>query len=272
MDRALSQRILLILCDRESQGSDILWLARCCGLRGSGGGKNRSKWQHQPGHARLGRVPGGSPSHQHTLMSFSLLSKRCEHLPLRVSTTSVRYAGRKEVVADPRKENLRRVLYPANIRNWSSPVGTWRPDVSRVLQRAIPSIQAHETIERAWLLHKRHTRWKRNAELERKFECMRKAMAELEVVDPRSFTEANRSEDPRARSVQEVELAKTLRGPERRAVEARIRGLFPRELRPPPDTPSQTGWNYDWKPIVPPIVCESIVSIHRVYPLLMSLA
>ena len=209
--------------------------------------------------------------HSH-LMSFSLLFKRGEHLPLRVSATSVRYAGRKEAVTDPKKEILRRVLYPANIRNRASPVGTWRPDIRRVLQRAIPSVQAHETIERAWLLHKRHTRWKRNAELERKFECMRKAMAELEVVDPRSFTEANRPEDPRTRSVVEVELAKTLRGPERRAVEARIRGLFPREMRPPPDTPSQTGWNYDWKPIIPPTVCESIVSTQTAYPVLMSTA
>lgn len=200
-------------------------------------------------------------AHQNHFMSLSLLSRRCEHLPLRVSATSVRYAGRKEVVTDPKKEILRRVLYPANIRNRPSPVGTWRPDVSRVLQRAIPSVQAHETIERAWLLHKRHTRWKRNAELERKFECMRKAMAELEVVDPRSFTEANRPEDPRTRSVVEVELTKSLRGPERRAVEARVRGLFPREIRPPPDTPSPAGWKYDWKPIVLPTVCEFITQL-----------
>lgn len=200
-------------------------------------------------------------AHQNHFMSLSLLCRRCEHLPLRVSATSVRYAGRKEVVTDPKKEILRRVLYPANIRNRPSPVGTWRPDVSRVLQRAIPSVQAHETIERAWLLHKRHTRWKRNAELERKFECMRKAMAELEVVDPRSFTEANRPEDPRTRSVVEVELTKSLRGPERRAVEARVRGLFPREIRPPPDTPSPAGWKYDWKPIVPPTVCEFITQL-----------
>jgi large subunit ribosomal protein L40 len=192
-------------------------------------------------------------------MSFSLLSKRYEHLPLRVSATSVRHAGRKEALTDPKKEILRRLLYPANIRNRPNPVGTWRADVSRVLQRAIPSVQAHETIERAWLLHKRHTRWKRNAELERKFEFMRKAMAELEVVDPRSFAEANRSEDPRARSIAEVELAKTLRGPERRAVEARIRGLFPREMRPPPDTPTPAGWNYDWKPIVPLTARESSI-------------
>jgi hypothetical protein len=47
MDWVRSQRILLILYERESQGSDILWLGRCCDLRGSGGGKNRSKWQHQ---------------------------------------------------------------------------------------------------------------------------------------------------------------------------------------------------------------------------------
>jgi len=101
---------------------------------------------------------------------------------------------------------------------------------------------------------------------------MRKAMAELEVVDPRSFIEANRPEDPRARSVVEVELAKTLRGPERRAVEARIRGLFPREMHPPPDTPSQTGWNYDWKPIVPLTTCESSIPTHTIYPFIISTA
>ena len=184
-------------------------------------------------------------------MSSSLLTLRSQQLSFRLTNNSVRYASRKESSSDPKKEILRRILYPSNIRNRPSPVGTWRPDVGRALQRAIPSVQAHETIERAWLLHQRHARKKREAGLAKKFECMKYAMSKLEAVDPRSYTEANRVEDPRGKSVAETDLAKKLRGPERRAVEARIRGLFPREIRPPPDTPSRDGWDYDWKPILP---------------------
>lgn len=186
-------------------------------------------------------------------MSSSLLARSAPPLALRRANTSVRYAGRKESnAADPKKEILRRILYPPNIRGGASPVGTWRPDVSRSLQRAIPSVQAHETIERAWLLHQRHIRKKRDSELARKFECMRAAMAQLELADKRSYTEANRLEDPRGFSPAELEASSKLRGSEKRAVEARIRGLFPREMRAPPETPSRDGWDYKWKPIVSP--------------------
>ena len=73
----------------------------------------------------------------------------------------------------------------------------------------------------------------------------------LKEVDPRLYKLANVEEDPRDRSPEEVELAKTLRAPEKRALDSRIRGLFPRELRVPTDTPSRDGWNYDWKPAYP---------------------
>ena len=118
----------------------------------------------------------------------------------------------------------------------------------KALRRAIPSKQAHETIERAWLLHERHMRWKRNEEAERKFECMRRAMAELEKVDPILFKEANRTEDPRKRTPAEVELSKTLRGAPKKAMESRLPGLFPREMRLPTDTPPREGWVYNWRP------------------------
>ncbi|KAG9222343.1 hypothetical protein CCMSSC00406_0002678 [Pleurotus cornucopiae] len=163
------------------------------------------------------------------------------------------YAAKDEHVGDPKKEIIRKTLYPSNIRNRASPTGTWRPDVGRALQYAIPSVQAHETIERAWLLHRRHVRKQRDAELARKYQCMKKAMEELEKVDSKLFMEANKPEDPRARSQTEMELAKTLKGSEKKTLEARIRGLFPRELRIPADTPSRTGWNYDWKPLQRPL-------------------
>ena len=183
-------------------------------------------------------------------MSFSIFVSGKTKLSYRISQVPVRYAGRKpDGASDPKKDLIRRVLYPSNIRNKATPVGTWRRDVGRALQRAIPSKQAHETIERAWSLHLRHTRWKRDAELVRKFECMRKAMEELEKVDSRRYMEANKVEDPREWTGVDLEKLSTLRGAEKRALEWRIRGLFPRELRLPTDTPSRNGWDYNWKPL-----------------------
>lgn len=185
-------------------------------------------------------------------MSSPLLALGKQKLPLRVAQTSVRYAGRQESGADPRNDIIRRALYPSNIRNRASPVGTWRPDVGRRLQRAIPSAQAHETIERAWFLHQRHVRRARMAELERKFESVQTAMETLRHVAPALYAEANKEEDPRARSSAEMELLKKLKGPEKKAVEARIRGLFPRELRIPTDTPPRNGWTYEFAPVAHP--------------------
>jgi len=175
------------------------------------------------------------------------LTARIVQIPIRS------YASKSEPAGDPKKDIIRRALYPGNIRNRASPTGTWRPDVARALQHAIPSVQAHRTIERAWLLHRRHLRKRREAELARKFECMRKAMEELQKVDSRLYMEANRPEDPRARSTAEMELAKTLKTSELRTLEARVRGLFPRELRIPTDTPPRNGWNYDSKPFPRPL-------------------
>ncbi|KAI5124135.1 hypothetical protein M0805_000946 [Coniferiporia weirii] len=180
-----------------------------------------------------------------TLLSSykSTLKKSCS----RRSWISIRNAGRKAAHADPQNELIRRVLYPSNLRNKETPTGTWRPDVAKALRRAIPSKQAHETVERAWLLHERHLRWKRDEEAERKFMCLRRAMGELEKTDPVLFKEANRVEDPRKRTEAEVGSLNTLRGVEKKAMEGRLPGLFPHEMRLPTDTPPRTGWNYDWK-------------------------
>ncbi|THV06571.1 hypothetical protein K435DRAFT_743693 [Dendrothele bispora CBS 962.96] len=154
---------------------------------------------------------------------------------------------------DPKKDAIRQALYPANMRNRPTPTGTWRPDVGRAIQHAIPSVQAHNTIERAWLLHRRHIRKRREAELARKFDCMKKAMDELANIDGHLYYEANRPENPRARSVVEQQMTKGLKASEAKTLDARIRGLFPRELRMPTDTPSKTGWNYHYKPFTRPI-------------------
>jgi large subunit ribosomal protein L40 len=99
------------------------------------------------------------------------------------------------------------------------------------------------------MLHQRHIRKARDAELKRKFACMKEAMDTLATLDPELYRAANKAEDPRLRTQVEMELSKTLRGPEKRALEGKIRGLFPRDLRAPSDTPSRDGWKYDWTPV-----------------------
>lgn len=183
-------------------------------------------------------------------MASSHLALTRPKFPLRISRTSVRHSTRRETATDTVKETIRKALYPPNLANKPTPTGAWRPDVARAIQIAVPSKQAHETIERAWLLYQRHQRWNREEELARKYECMKKAMDELEKIDPRLFREANQLEDPRQRSVAQTEMVKNLRGVQKKALESRLPGLFPRELRVPTDTPARDGWKYEWTPVV----------------------
>ncbi|KIP07664.1 hypothetical protein PHLGIDRAFT_127531 [Phlebiopsis gigantea 11061_1 CR5-6] len=193
-------------------------------------------------------------------MSTPLLTLRAAkpQLTFRAAQQSVRHAAshgafKEQAVSDPKVETIRRTLYPSNLRNRESPTGGWRPNVGRRLQRAIPSVQAHETIERAWFLHKRHIRRARQAEIERKFKCMEEAMETLYGLDTRLYLEANVEEDPRQKSQLEIDTLKALKGAERRAVDSRVRGLFPRELRVPTDTPPKDGWNHEWSPLTRPL-------------------
>jgi large subunit ribosomal protein L40 len=186
------------------------------------------------------------------MASRALSASRPPRLPLRIAELSVRrYAVRKEVVTDPIKENIRKALYPPNIRNRASPTGTWRPDIAQALQVAVPSKQVHETIERAWKLHVRHIRKRRDAELQRKFDCMKRAMEELWRIDKELYIDTNRPFDPRERREGEMKWLQSLKVPQRRAYESRVKGLFPRELRPPMDTPSRDGWKYEFAPTIP---------------------
>jgi large subunit ribosomal protein L40 len=179
-------------------------------------------------------------------MHMVLLQSKSLRALFEVHRTAARHYARKAVQSDPKKDIIRRSLYPSNVKSSSAPTGAWRIDVGRALQRAIPSVQVHETIERAWLLHKRHIRKSREKEIQRKFQCMKRAMDELHDINPILYEEANKREDPKARSDEEKQLLKQLKGTEARALEARIRGLFPREMKVPSDTPSREGWNYKW--------------------------
>ncbi|QRV83471.1 ribosomal protein subunit L28 [Ceratobasidium sp. AG-Ba] len=154
--------------------------------------------------------------------------------------------------ADPRNDIIRRTLYPVERSHTivsgdrASPTGVHRQDVGAALERAIPSAEAHETIERAWQLHKREQREKRAEELKRKYESMVKAIELLKTLDPVSYAEATRGVDSRRLSEAERERMKEMKRAARKKAESRIEGLFPREMRIPTDTPRRDGWNHGW--------------------------
>ena len=76
---------------------------------------------------------------------------------------------------------------------------------------------------------------------------VRSALYALEKLDPVLYKEANRVEDPRKPTAKDLEALKTMKGAEKKAMEGRLPGLFPREFRIPTDTPPRSGWDYEWK-------------------------
>lgn len=73
-------------------------------------------------------------------------------------------------------------------------------------------------------------------------------MEQLERCYPHLAREANKKLDPNQRNEEEAKMAGRLKGFARRAMDARVPGFFPREMRPPVDTPRIGGWDHEWKP------------------------
>lgn len=170
-------------------------------------------------------------------------------LKIRGYATNTRDAPSKKTGADPKLENMRAALYPpSRLDRSTAPTGLHRPDAPAALERVVTSQEAHETIQRAWVVFSKEKRDAREAEIKRKFDCMKRAMDDLEKTDGRLYRIATSKPDPRAVDEETQETLKLYRGAEKRAMEARVEGLFPRDLRIPTDTPSRDGWNYDWKP------------------------
>lgn len=98
----------------------------------------------------------------------------------------------------------------------------------------IPSAEAHETILRAWQLHRRHKREAHSAELARKYNAMRQAVDVLEETDKGLWEKA-----VGGKKYQNVDQSG--------ATNARLEGLVPREMRVPTELPAGKMWDYEWK-------------------------
>ncbi|KAF7723881.1 39S ribosomal protein L40, mitochondrial [Apophysomyces ossiformis] len=108
---------------------------------------------------------------------------------------------------DPRLEVIRRVLFETTERQPS-------------IQLEGQALERHETIERAWKLHKMRLREERQRTLERQFRAMNLAMTELEKTSDRLFKGA--------------------------LVKSRHM-TYPKQAKIPTETPSPQGWDYSFK-------------------------
>ncbi|KAI9320187.1 mitochondrial ribosomal protein L28-domain-containing protein [Dichotomocladium elegans] len=141
---------------------------------------------------------------------FNIVRRQCSAaLAKQVRHVSTRPGGAPGANAnnDPRLEVLRRVLFEA-------------PPRAPAIQLEGEALEQHETIERAWKLHKMRQREQRQRTLERQFRAMQSAMAELEKTSDRLYKGAI----VKSRHV-----------------------TYPKQAKIPTETPSPQGWDYSFK-------------------------
>ena len=160
-------------------------------------------------------------------------------------------------------------LHETSKTHASSPTGTYHPQMlDRLTHILLPTPDAdpvraketHETITRAHLVSKRTDRESRDRALRAKEASLKRACDALREL---SETSSDRSVKrlyeaamyrPDARNktsaspTPEVAEGKKLSLAERKYYDARIEGMFPREMKVPRDTwPNGDRWDYGWK-------------------------
>jgi large subunit ribosomal protein L40 len=136
--------------------------------------------------------------------SSAIRRTACTLNQYRLSSTT---GGSNSSGGDTRLEVIRRVLFEPGRRE-------------KVIELEGEALEQHETIERAWKLHKMRVREERERSLERQFRAMNAAMTELEKTSDRLFKGA---------------LVKS------RHI------TYPKQAKIPTETPSAQGWDYAYK-------------------------
>ncbi|KAK4055500.1 hypothetical protein OIV83_000046 [Microbotryomycetes sp. JL201] len=141
-------------------------------------------------------------------------------------TTAVKTkGGRPDSGNDSLTETMRKVMYES---------GPTDEERLAALAKVVPSKEVHETITRAWSVIQTRKRQQHEQEMRRKYDSMRKAIDLLEKVDKTLFDKA-------VGGKQFDNLDQTGRD------NSRLRGLVPKELRPPMELPGTKMWDHDWK-------------------------
>lgn len=154
---------------------------------------------------------------------------------------------------DSKLDMIRATLYPAEgvQPNSASPLGTRHAKYADRLRQILPSEEAHETVERAWALYRRHERAARDRKLRAKYNAMVEACEELDKltqngdrsVYDRAMVRMNHGVAAQQIVTAHMGQKKSLRS---QWAEARPAGLVPREAWVPTETRGK-GWNYAWK-------------------------
>jgi hypothetical protein len=108
------------------------------------------------------------------------------------------------------------------------------------LKAAVPNLEVHDTIDRAWKLHQRKAREAHSANLKARYDSLQHAMLELQQASPRLFDAAAAPADnvPSGTKAEEGKVASR---------QGRIPGLFPRQLRVPTETVGKGAFDEAWE-------------------------
>ncbi|KTW30798.1 hypothetical protein T552_00510 [Pneumocystis carinii B80] len=138
-------------------------------------------------------------------MSFFRRVSRPFYSFSRKKTAFLRHNSSIQKTVNPRTDLLLKILYESPV---CPPVEFSEEELER-----------HEVIHRAWQIHKRIKRDELNKQLEKQYNKMKRACAELEKTDKRLFDGAMKKK----------------------------REYFPIEMRIPTETPPLEAWKYNWK-------------------------
>ncbi|SCZ98500.1 BZ3500_MvSof-1268-A1-R1_Chr7-1g09180 [Microbotryum saponariae] len=131
--------------------------------------------------------------------------------------------------ADSRIDLIRKTLYE------SSPTDQER---LQALSKVVPSIEAHETITRAWALHRRHQREAHEGSLRAKYASMQAALQLLEQTSPQLYAKATQGD--KFQNVDQEGYGNE-----------RLTGIVPRELRAPMELAGKVRWDSGWTRSIP---------------------
>jgi len=125
------------------------------------------------------------------------------------------------------------------------------------LEKAVPSYEMHETIDRAWKLKERHRREEQEDALERQYRSMNKALEELRTSHIHLYLKVIKDNNGSIHRLQNIiQPSASINGASNININStgKLHGLFPRQLKLPVESlpaPDKV-WDHEWiNPIDP---------------------
>ena len=174
-------------------------------------------------------------------------------LPLRTTRTAVFYSTAQDTnTANAKREVIHRMLYPPMSVTDHHPLEHGTPtldvlfSVPFLLHRPMKPLNMHgNSINATFARNGMPSSSASLSACARRWQSWKKSTL--------FYSRRQTREDLRVRSLVEMEVLKDKPSAEKRAIKSRIRGLFPTKLKVPTNTPSQEGWQHEWRPFDRPL-------------------